>query len=410
MHLDLTPAQKTAQAEFRHFVDTEVMPLAQQADLNERTSLALISKLAAKGWLGAILPQHQGGCDMDMITYGLLNEELGRGCSSLRSLLTVHSMVIQAISKWGSAAQKEQWLPVLATGEKLGAFALTEPQAGSDAQAIQTTAIINSNDNNRYQLNGQKKWTTYGQIADVFLVFALCEGKPTAFLVPRETPGFSVKPISGLLGVKASMLAELTFENCSIPAENMIGRVGFGLAWVASAALDYGRYTVAWGCIGIAQGCLEACLSYTQQRQQFGQPLKEHPLIRQMISDMVTQLKAARLLCYQAGYWKQLNAPCSVSEISIAKYFAATMASKVAGDAVQIHGANGCHADWPVERYWRDAKIMEIIEGSNQIHQLSIADYGYQSYKEQNYVSPTISERLPNAASQPSPELVSLRK
>lgn len=377
MKIELTPQQKNAQATFRAFVDEEIVPHANQCDREERTPLNLIQKLAHQGYLGAVIPQESGGSGIDMITFGLLNEELGRGCSSLRSLLTVHSMVAHALLKWGSSFQKEYWIPKLASGEVIAAFALSEPNVGSDAKSVETTAIVSGDS---YILNGQKKWITYGQIADVFLVFANYEGKTSAFLVEKDTPGLTIKPISGMLGVRASMLAELQLDNCQIPQENLVCRQGFGFSHVAASALDYGRYSVAWGCVGIAQACLEACIRYTNQRKQFGVYLKEHQLIRQMISEAIANIKAARLLCYQAGYLKEIGDPKSIIETSIAKYFASTIATKVASDTVQIHGGNGCSSEYPVQRYLRDAKIMEIIEGSTQIQQITIAEYGYQEY------------------------------
>lgn len=377
MNIELSPQQKNAQTTFRAFVDEEIVPHANQCDREERTPLNLIQKLAQKGYLGAVVPQESSGSGMDMITFGLLNEELGRGCSSLRSLLTVHSMVAHALLKWGSRFQKEYWIPKLASGEVIAAFALSEPNVGSDAKSIETTAIVSGDS---YILNGQKKWITYGQIADVFLVFANCEGKPSAFLVEKDTPGLTIKSIFGMLGVRASMLAELHLDNCQIPQENLVCRQGFGFSHVAASALDYGRYSVAWGCVGIAQACLEACIKYTSQRKQFGVYLKEHQLIRQMISEAIANIKAARLLCYQAGYLKEIGNPKSIIETSIAKYFASTIVNKVANDAVQIHGGNGCSSEYPVQRYLRDAKIMEIIEGSTQIQQITIAEYGYQEY------------------------------
>lgn len=377
MKLELTTQQKNAQAEFRDFVEREIIPDANRCDREQNTPIQLIQKLAQREYLGAVIPKAQGGSNMDAIAFGLLNEEIGRGCSSLRSLLTVHSMVARAICKWGSKHQKEYWLPKLATGEAIAAFALSEPNVGSDAKSVETTATISGDS---YVLNGQKKWITYGQIADIFLVFAQCENQPSAFLVEKDSPGLSIKPISGMLGVRASMLAELHLDNCRIPQENLVGRLGFGFSYVASSALDYGRYSVAWGCVGVAQACLEACLRYTSQRKQFGVYLKEHQLIRQMIAEMIVNIKAARLLCYQAGYLKEIGDPRAFTETSIAKYFAAKILTNVANDAVQIHGANGCSSEYPVERYLRDAKIMEIIEGSTQIQQISIADYGYQEY------------------------------
>ncbi|MEH2382486.1 MAG: acyl-CoA dehydrogenase family protein [Nostoc sp.] len=380
MKLELSVQQKNAKAEFRAFVNQEICPDAGEWDRKEFTPPELINKIAQRGFLGAILPQEYGGQGMDMITYGILNEEIGRGCSSVRSLLTVHNMVAHALCKWGNKSQKQYWLPKFASAETIAAFALSEPNVGSDAKSVETTATLAGD---VYVLDGQKKWITYGQIADVFLVFAKCEGKPTAFLVEKNSPGLLIKPISGMLGVRASMLAELYFHDCRIPQDNLVGRLGFGFSYVASSALDYGRYSVAWGSVGIAQACLEACIEYTSQRKQFGVYLKEHQLIRQMMTEMIANVKAARLLCYQAGYLKEIGDPSSIIETSIAKYLASTTATKVVNDAVQIHGANGCTSEYSVARYLRDAKIMEIIEGSTQIQQITIADYGYQEYMSQ---------------------------
>jgi glutaryl-CoA dehydrogenase (non-decarboxylating) len=391
MKIELTPEQKEAKLEFRTFVEQEIVPYADQCDRQESTSPELIKKLAQKGYLGALLPKEFGGSEMNAIAYGILNEEIGRGCSSLRSLLTVHNMVAHALLKWGSKSQKEYLLPQLASGEKIAAFALSEPNVGSDAKNVETTATISGNS---YILNGQKKWITYGQVADLFIVFAQCDGKPSAFLVEKNSPGLSIVPIFGMLGVRASMLAELHFNNCLIPQKNLVCRQGFGFSHVASCALDYGRYSVAWGCIGIAQACLEACIQYTSKRKQFDIFLKDHQLIRQKISDAIANIKAARLLCYQAGYLKEIGDPQSIVDTSIAKYFASTMATKVANDAVQIHGGNGCSSEYSVQRYWRDAKIMEIIEGSTQIQQITLAESGYQEYTLSNQSSQKTQELM----------------
>jgi len=377
MKLELTPQQKHYQAEVRAFVNEEIYPHAGKWDKEEFTPPELIKKIAQRGFLGAILPQEYCGQGMDMISYGILNEEIARGCSSVRSLLTVHNMVSQALCKWGNKSQKEYWLPKLASGEIIAAFALSEPNVGSDAKSVETTATLNAD---TYILNGRKKWITYGQIADVFLVFARCEGKPTALLVEKNNPGLSIKPMSGILGTKASMIAELQFNNCQVSEENLVGKLGFGFSYIAASALDYGRYSVAFGCVGIAQACLEVCIKYTNERKQFDVYLKEHQLIHQKITQMIANIKAARLLCYQAGYLKDINHPNSIIETSIAKYFASTAASKIANDAIQIHGGNGCSSEYPVERYFRDSKIMEIIEGSTQIQEITIAESGYQDY------------------------------
>lgn len=375
MLLELNDTQKVYQAQFRAFVDQHIVPVANELDQEEYTPQALIAAVAEQGYLGAILPTDVGGLGMDMISFGLLNEEFGRGCSSLRSLLTVHTMCGQAIARWGTAEQKAFWLPKLARGEKIGAFALSEPNIGSDAKNVQTTA---REEEEHYVLNGKKKWITYGQIADVFLFFAQVDGKPTAFLLEKDAPGLTITPIKGIYGTRASMLAELHMVECRIPKSALLGRVGFGFPYVALGALDYGKYSVAWGAVGVGQACLEASLQYTSERKQFDQYLKDFQLIQEMLTEMVTNVKAARLLCLQAGYLRDKGDSRAMNETAIAKYFSSRMANKAANDAVQIHGANGMSMDYPVQRYLRDTKVSEIIEGSSQMQQMVIAQYGHQ--------------------------------
>lgn len=375
MRIELTQQQRESQGSFRAFVQAEIQPNADRYDQEERVPREIIQSMARQGYLGAIIPREYGGSEMDMITFGLLNEALGRGCSSLRSLLTVHSMVSYAILRWGSSKQKAYWLPRLAAGETIAAFGLSEPEVGSDAKSIKTTATL---DEQSYRLQGRKKWMTYGQIADLFLIFARNGSSISAFLVERDTPGFSVSPITGILGTRASMVAELFLEGCLIPTQNLLGGRGFGMASIASSALDIGRYCVAWGSVGIIRACLEDSLSYSSQRQQFGAYLRQHQLIQQMITEMITNLSAARLLCLQAGYAKDQGDPSTVMQTFIAKYFASVKAVHSANDAVQIHGANGCSSEYSVQRYMRDARVMEIIEGSTQIQQITIANAGYQ--------------------------------
>lgn len=382
MQIELTSRQRNDQAEFREFVQEEILPRANEYDKRESTPPELLEKMGQKGYLGALIPGEQGGLGMDMITYGLLNEEIGRGCSSVRSLLTVHSMVCYALLRWGSKQQRASWIPRLAKGEIMGAFGLSEPNAGSDAKSIETSAQLC---NDSFILNGHKKWITYGQVADVFLIFAQLDGKISAFLVEKNTPGLSVEPLRGILGTRASMLAEVFMHDCRIPAENLLGGKGFGLAAVATSTLDIGRYSVAWGCVGLIQACLDASLEYTCERKQFGSYLKDFQLVQQMIANMITDVKAARLLCLNAGYLKDTGSPNTIMETWIAKYFSSTAAANAANNAVQIYGANGCSDTYSVQRYLRDSKVMEIIEGSTQIQQITIAEYGYQeSFAQRN--------------------------
>jgi glutaryl-CoA dehydrogenase (non-decarboxylating) len=377
--MELTPEQQRLRTAFREFTDAQIVPHANAWDQAEAMPAEIVRQLAAKGYLGAVLPADRGGAGFNMIEFGLLNEELGRGCSSLRSLLTVHSMAALAIWRWGTEEQKAQWLQKLGQGQAIGAFALTEPEAGSDAREIRTEAVATGDD---FLLSGHKKWITFAQIADLFLVFARGQRGPCAFLLERNTPGLVISPVHGMLGTRASMMAELRLEECRVRKQNMIGAPGFGLSHVASSTLDCGRYSVAWGSVGIAQACLEACLRYTSRRKQFGALLRDHQLVQRMIARMVAGVKAARLLCYHAGELKDAGDPASMIETSIAKYFACTTAAEIARDAVQIHGANGCSSDYPVERFYRDAKIMEIIEGSNEIQEITIAQSASQEVAE----------------------------
>ena len=377
MKIELTAKQLSEQAGFRDFVEAEVVPRADEYDRREHFPPDLIREVARRGYLGALVPGEYGGGGMSMLTFGLLNEELGRGCSSLRSLLTVHSMVAVTVARWGTRRQKERWAAALASGEVVGAFALTEANVGSDARSVETSA---EPDGDSYVLNGGKRWITFGQVADLFLVFAQSAGKPVAFLVERQSPGLSAEPTTNLLGTRASMAAELTFRDCRVPAENVVGKPGFGFTHVASAALDCGRYSVAWGCVGLARACVEASVGYASRRRQFGSRLIEHQLIQQKVSDMITGLKAARLLCLHAGSLRDAGDPAAITETSVAKYFASVAASRAAADAVQIHGANGCGGEYPVGRYFRDAKVMEIIEGSTQMQQINIARHCHQEY------------------------------
>jgi len=360
------------------FTKQEIFPYADSFDRDESIPKEIIEKIANNGYLSLIIPKQYGGTEINSLTYGLVHEEIGSACSSVRSLLTVHDMVAYAIKRWGNNEQKDRFLSKMAAGEIIGAFALSEPSIGSDAGKIQTTASLTARG---YVINGHKKWISFGQIADLFLVFTRCDGMVAAILVERNTAGLTIIPIHGMLGLRGSMLAELKFEDCIVPEYNVLGRTGFGFSHIATSALTLGRYSVACGCVGIMKACLASCLQYTNERKQFGVQIKEHQLIREMITNMIVNTKAARFLCRNAGNLIENNDPDSLLEASIAKYFASSSAMKVASDTVQIHGANGCSSNYPVQRYLRDAKIMEIIEGSNQIQQLYIAKNIYQQFE-----------------------------
>jgi alkylation response protein AidB-like acyl-CoA dehydrogenase len=372
----LTDRQRHDRDRFAEFVAKRITPHADRWDDEERLPPEFVAEFAGQGYLGALVPARYGGAEFDAVTFGLLNEAVGYGCSSARSLLTVHSMVVHAITRWGSAAQRSHWLPRLATGEAVGAFALTEPGSGSDAAGLATTARLGPDG---YVLDGTKRWITYGQRADVFLLFARYDDRLTAFLVERAAPGLSVVPVGGLLGTRASMVAELRLSGCVVPADAVVGRPGFGLAAVATSALDIGRYSVACGCVGLLAACLDAALDHAEHRVQFGKPLREHQLVQRLLADMATRLRAARLLCHEAGELKDAGDPETVAATWMAKYFASTGAFASAADTVQIFGAAGCGQGHPAQRLLRDAKIMEIIEGSSELQQIHIGQSAYQN-------------------------------
>jgi alkylation response protein AidB-like acyl-CoA dehydrogenase len=354
----------------RAFVDTYIAPYADAYDRKGRIPEELLERMAAAGLWAPFLPPEVGGAGMDLVTLGEVHEEVGRGCSSVRSLLTVHTMVCWALQRWGSQAQREQWAAALCRGDVLGAFCLSEPGAGSDTSGISSTAVASGGG---WVLNGVKKWITNGQRADLYLVFARTSSSIGAFLVPRSAPGVEVRPIDDMLGTRASMLAEVSFNDVALDADALLGPSGFTAGMVLTGTLDLGRYSVAVGSVGIIQACLEACASYAAHRMVGGSLLRDLPLIQSKLSDMVTDVRAARLLCAEAGRLKDAGESSTIMATWVAKYFASTAAAKHAAEAVQIHGANGCGPEYPVARYYRDAKIMEIIEGSNEIQRITIA-------------------------------------
>jgi alkylation response protein AidB-like acyl-CoA dehydrogenase len=373
----LTAQQEQARKEFRAFSDRHIAPYADTWHRAQRTPPEIIRLLADEGLLGLYVPREYGGGGCDAVTLGLLAGELGRACSSVRSLLTVHSMVAHAIARWGSRELKQAWLPRLARGERIAALAVSEPETGSDATGV-TTCLVRDGDD--YVVDGHKKWITYGESAGLFLVVGRCEQGPTALLVERDTPGLSTELIEDMTGIRASMTAHVRLAGCRVPGGNLLARPGLGVSHVVGAALDLGRYTVGWGCVGILDAALEASVDYAARRVQFGTLLKEHQLVRRLISDMYTGARAARLLCLEAGRLRDERDPGALAAASTAKYFAATAAGKAAADAVQIHGANGCSSDYPVQRLLGDSRVMEIIEGSAQLHQVGLAEYAFQEH------------------------------
>lgn len=352
----------------RAFVDERVIPLAEKFDYDGAIPRTFVADVAATGVFGAVVPAAYGGSGLDMVTLGAVHEEFGRGCSSLRSLLTVHTMVAWSISRWGTEAQRNQWLPRLATGEAMASFCLSEVEAGTNTSDIRSSA---TREPGGWVLRGRKKWITGGQLADLFLVFAKTETGIAAFLVPRDA-GVQTEPINDVLGTRACMLAEVVLDSIHVPAEAELGPSSFAPAFLLTTGLDIGRYSLACGSVGIVQACLDACVAYARERRVGDVLLSEMQLTQAKVADMVTSVLAGRELCRRAGRLKDDGDEATIMATWVAKYFASRAAAKAATDAVQLHGANGCTREYPVARYYRDAKIMEIIEGTSEVQQITV--------------------------------------
>jgi hypothetical protein len=362
-----TVRHRDAWHRFREFADRVITPRARAVDAGQELPQDLITSLAREGWLASLLPAEWGGANADPVTYGLLCEEAGRACGNVRNFVAVQDMVSYAIWKWGRPEQRERWLPGIATGGTIGAFALTEPEVGSDARGI--TSLAYDDGPSGLVLRGLKKWISFGQLADVFLVFARYRDGLSAFLIERSAPGVRVEPVRNLLGLRGSMLAEVGFDECRIGWDSRLGQPDSGLHFVAAAALDVGRYSTAWGSTGLAQACLETSMRYAGERTQYGKPIGEHQLVQRMLADMLAGVRASRLLCVAAAAARACRDADAVNHTLLAKYFAAATAASVAADAVQLHGAQGTGSASVVERLYRDAKVMEIIEGTSQLLQ-----------------------------------------
>lgn len=359
----------------RSFTDERLMAVADRFDREGRIPDEFLRALGDAGLWAPFLPAEFGGTDMSFAELGQVHAEIGRGCSSVRSLLTVHAMAAWTVNRWGTAAQRAKWLPPLASGEQLAAVCITEPEAGSDTTSLTATATRRPDG---WRLTATKQWITGGQCADVFLVYAHTDSGLSAFLVPRAAPGVEIEPIGGTLGIRAAMLANVRLRDVELGDDALVGHDSFLRGMVLNGMLDIGRFSVAAGSLGIISACLQASAEYTARRTVRGERLRDLQLIRAKISDMVTDVTAASELVDRAGRLKDTGDPQTIMATWIAKYFASTAAARHASAAVQIHGARGCGPQYPVERYYRDAKVMEIIEGSNEIQQLTIAEAAYQ--------------------------------
>jgi len=369
--------------EAAEFANKEIRPFTAQFEENEAIPRELIDKMAQKGYLAASFPENAGGLALDPINYGLFTEVIGKACTSTRAILTVHtSLVGETILRWGSEEQKKKLVPLMAAGKKIGAFGLTEPEVGTDAKSVQTSY---KKEGNKYIINGSKKWITLGNIADFFIIITRGEKGNSAFIVEREREGVKTTPIKGLLASKAAHIALIELNNVEIPEENLLAKEGSGFTYIVNTALDHGRYSIAWGGLAIAQEALESMISYSRKRSQFGQKIHSFQLVQGMIGDAVTKIHAARALCLRAGELRKKNDMSAVMETTIAKYFTSKIAAEITTDAVQIHGGNGCCNKFPVERLFREAKILEIIEGTSQVQQEIIAAFGLRNYYRPDY-------------------------
>lgn len=368
MNTFLTDEQGKRWAEFQAFAKANVEPFARDWDRDQLVPESAIVQLAQTGYLGAIIPSEYGGRGWDMVTFGLLNEALGRSDSAYTGILTVQSMIAAALMKWGAAEQRQKWLGLLAKGEIVGAFALTEPEVGSDLQGMTTEFRRNGRDEDLI-LSGEKKWISCGQMAGVFLVFGKLDQQPIACLLPRESNGFEIEPIKDLMGFRAAGLARLRFHDVQIPAANVVGKPGFALSHVAQAGLQCGRISTACSALGLLRACVEESTRYALSRKVGGHRVGDMGMIQTMIAKMGTDLAAAQLLCWSSCRAEDDHLPESFTRAIIAKYFTSRAVVLAAADAVQIHGAAGCHESSPVARFYRGAKIMEIIEGTTQVHE-----------------------------------------
>ena len=376
MNLELTEEQKLLQKTVREFAESEVKPLAKEIDETGRFPRDTFKKAAELGLTGIAFPEAEGGAGFDHIAYSIVIEEISRCCASTGVILSVqNSLYCDPIHRFGTAEQKKKFLLPFARGKKIGCYALTEPQAGSNAAALQTKAIKKGD---KYVVNGTKAWITNGGAADAAIVYVNTDPPKgekgiTALVVEKGTPGFKVGKEEKKLGINATACCELVFTDCEVPAANRIGNEGEGYK-VALSTLDGGRIGIAAQATGIAQGAFDAALAWSQQRMAFGHPISQFQAIQFMLADMSTEIDAARLLVRKAA-WRQDTGARFSMDAAIAKLFASEMATRVTHKAIQIHGGYGYSREYPVERAYRDARITEIYEGTSEIQRLVISSW-----------------------------------
>ena len=373
MDFQLSDEQRLIQETAREFADKEILPRVRDNDRAGRFDRELATKMGEMGYLGAPVAEEYGGRGLDYIGYGLIVEQIGRADSSARTVVSVvTSLVGGSIERWGTEEQKREWLPRLCSGESLGCFGLTEPDTGSDAANLRTRA---TKTDSGWSISGQKMWISLANHSDVALIFAQTDPEKkhrglACFLVPTDSEGFTTQEIHGKLGLRSSDTAEISLDGVEVPDEAMLGEVGDGFK-VAMSALDNGRYSVAAGCVGICDGCVDASVDYSKERKQFGVPLARFQLVQEMIADMILKRDASRMLVFRAGVLKDEKVP-NTMETSVAKLYATEAAVECANLAIQVHGGSGYVDDYPVERYLRDARVTTLYEGTSQIQKLII--------------------------------------
>ncbi|MGG3691579.1 acyl-CoA dehydrogenase family protein [Heyndrickxia ginsengihumi] len=391
MNFDLTEEQNLLRRTVRSFVDKEIMPYIGEWDANHHFETSILKSLANLGLMGVCIPEKYGGSGMDYNSLAIVCEELERGDTAFRTAVSVHTGLNSlTLLQWGTENQKRKYLVPQAKGEKIGAFGLTEPGAGSDVASLGTTAI---KEGDHYILSGQKTWISLCDVADHFIVFAYTDKTKkhhgiSAFIVERTMDGFSSKAIKGKLGIRAGNTGELFFDNVKVPEENLLGKEGEGFK-IAMSALDNGRFTVAAGACGQIMACLEASVKYCHERKTFGKEIGKHQLVQQMIAKMEAGYQMSRLLVFRAGELKN-QGKRNTRETSLAKWQACDFANDAANDAVQIHGAYGYSNEYPVERYLRNSKAPVIYEGTREIHTIMQAEYvlGYRKDKPLDHMLP----------------------
>jgi alkylation response protein AidB-like acyl-CoA dehydrogenase len=372
MDFALSDEQQLIRQTARDFCDREIVPHAREWDREERMDRSIVEKLAHVGFLGCALPEEYGGMGLDTISYCVVMEELGRADSSVRGIVSVNNgLAGKTIAKWGTPEQKAAWLPKLCSGEALGCYGLTEPGSGSDPASLVTRAEREGDD---WVLDGSKIFITLGSWAGVCLVFARTGGEGprgiTCFLVPTSAEGFSARKIDGKLGLRAQDTAELVLDGVRVPDSARLGDEGAGFK-VAMSALDNGRISLAAGSVGIAQGCVDACLAYAAERTQFGKPIAAFQLVQELIADSAVETEAARMLAWRAAFLADSGEPYTLAA-SQAKYYASEVAVRAANAAVQVHGGYGYVDEYPVQKYLRDARVSTLYEGTSQIQKLLI--------------------------------------